>query len=192
LPPIEYDIYEGVFIRQAWCTDRPHSFCEFLISNYYSTRSVNMDFPHNWTVLAAEKFETATPWVNDDVPMEMLCLSGCILDNFRVALAGSKALEFDVDLFSLIPAAVFKGWRVKGQCWVRDVAICANVFSLGWIDLAATITMRQLDVFGAEGAGIPAGEFLRIVNDLDEDGPCAANYSFAVVVGEDNKPRLKI
>jgi hypothetical protein len=25
-----------------------------------------------------------------------------------------------------------------------------------------------------------------------EDGPCAASYRFAVVVGEDNKPRLQI
>jgi hypothetical protein len=31
-------------------------------------------------------------------------------------------------------------------------------------------------VFDAEGAGIPAGEFLRLINDLDEDGPCAASY----------------
>jgi hypothetical protein len=54
------------------------------------------------------------------------------------------------------------------------------------------IAMRELDVFDAEGAGIPAGEFLRLVNDLDEDGPCAASYRFAVVVGEDNKPRLQI
>jgi hypothetical protein len=139
--------------------------------------------------------ETAAPRVNGDVTMEVLAQlrpSGRILDNFRVALAGSKALDFDADLFSLIPAAVFKGWRVKGQCWARDVAIRADVFLSGWIDLAATITMRELDVFDAEGAGIPAGEFLRIVNDLDKDGPCAASYRFAVVVGEDNKPRLQI
>ncbi len=154
-----------------------------------------MDFPHDWTVLAAEEFEMATPRVNDDVTMEVfvqLRPSGRILDNFPVALVGSKALEFDTDLFSLIPAAVFKGWRVKGQCWARDVAISANVFSSGWIDLAATIAMRELDMFDAEGVGIPAGEFLRIVKDLDEKDPCAASYRFAVVVWEDNKPRLLI
>jgi hypothetical protein len=72
------------------------------------------------------------------------------------------------------------------------VAILANVFSSGWIDLAATIAMRQLDMFDAERAGIPASEFLRIVNDLDEDGQCAASYRFAVGVWEDNKPRLQI
>jgi hypothetical protein len=160
-----------------------------------SRTSVKMDFPHDWTVLAAEEFETAAPRVNGDMTMEVLAQlrpSGRILDNFRVALAGSKALNFDADLFSLIPAAVFKGWRVKGQCWARDVAIRANVFSSGWIDLAVTIAMRELDVFDAEGAAIPAGEFLRILNDLDEDGPCTASYRFAVVVGEDNKPRIQI
>jgi hypothetical protein len=145
-----------------------------------------MNFPHDWVVLAAEEFETAAPRVNGGVTMEVLAQlrpSGRILDNFRVALVGSKALDFDAVLFSLIPAAIFKGWRVKGQCWARDVAIRANVFSSGWIDLAAAIAMRELDVFDAEGAGIPAGEFLRLINDLDEDGPCAASYRFAVVVG---------
>ncbi len=27
-PPVGYHVYGQVFIRQAWCTDRPHSFCE--------------------------------------------------------------------------------------------------------------------------------------------------------------------
>jgi hypothetical protein len=28
-PPVVHYAYGQVFIRQAWCTDRPHSFCEF-------------------------------------------------------------------------------------------------------------------------------------------------------------------
>jgi hypothetical protein len=27
-PPVVHNAYGKVFIRQAWCTDRPHSFCE--------------------------------------------------------------------------------------------------------------------------------------------------------------------
>jgi hypothetical protein len=57
-----------------------------------------MDFPHDWTVLAAEELETATPRVTGDVTIEVMAQlrpSGRILDNFRVALAGSKALEFN-------------------------------------------------------------------------------------------------
>jgi hypothetical protein len=27
-PPVVRHAYGQVFIRQAWCTDRPHSFCE--------------------------------------------------------------------------------------------------------------------------------------------------------------------
>jgi len=45
--------------------------------------SVNMDFPHDWTVLAAEEFEIATPQVNGDVTMEVFAQlrpSGRILD----------------------------------------------------------------------------------------------------------------
>jgi hypothetical protein len=52
--------------------------------------------------------------------------------------AGSKALEFNADLHALIPSPVFKGWRVKGQRWGREMwPSRATVFSSGWVDLAA-------------------------------------------------------
>jgi len=154
-----------------------------------------MDFPPAWTVLTSEEDETATPRITGDVSMEIcaqLRPSGRILDNFRVSLGGSKILEYEADLGQLIPIPFFKGWRVKGQCWARDVAIRANIFSSGWIDLAATVGMREMEVFDKDGAGIPPGEFLRILNELDEDEPNAASFRFAVVVGEDNKPRLQM
>jgi hypothetical protein len=78
---------------------------------------VKLDFPHDWTVLAAEEFETATPRVNGDVTMEGLAQlrpSGRILDNFRLALAGSKALEFDADLFGH-PGSGFQGVASEGS-----------------------------------------------------------------------------
>jgi hypothetical protein len=143
-----------------------------------------MDFPPVWTVLTSEEYETAT----GDVSMEIcaqLRPSGRILDNFRVSLGGSKILEYEADLGQLIPISFFKGWRVKGQCWARDVAIRATIFSSGWIDLAATVGMREMEVFDKDG-------ILRILNELDEDEPNAASFRFAVVVGEDNKPRLQM
>ncbi len=58
---------------------------------------------------------------------------------------------------------------MKGQCWARDVPIRANIFSSGWIDLAATVGIRKMKVFNKDGAGIAPGEVLRILNELDED-----------------------
>ena len=52
--------------------------------------------------------------------------------------------------------------------------------------------MREIDIFDKDGAQIPAGEFLRILEDLDDDGPSAASYRFAIVIGEDAKPRLQL
>ncbi len=66
------------------------------------------------------------------------------------------------------------------QHWARDLAIRANIFSTGWIDLAATVGMREME----DGAGI--------LNEPDEDEPNAASYRFPVVVGEDKKPRQRI
>jgi hypothetical protein len=154
-----------------------------------------MDFPPAWTVLTSEEYETATPRITGDVSMEIcaqLRPSGRILDNFRVSLGGSKILEYEADLGQFIPIPFFKGWRVKGKCWARDVAIRANIFSSGWIDLAATVGMREMEVFDKDGASIPPGEFLRILNELNEDEPNAASFRFAVVVGEDNLPPVSL
>ena len=154
-----------------------------------------MDFPPIWIVLPAEEYETATPRITGEVTMELcaqLRPSGRILDHFRVALGGSRILEFEADLGQLIPVHQFKNWRVKGQMWPRDINIRPNVFSTGWVDLGASVAMKEMEVYDSSGAGIPAAEFLRILNDLDDDEPCAASYRFAVVVGEDNKPRIQI
>jgi hypothetical protein len=65
-----------------------------------------MDFPQDWTALAAgirdghARDERRRHHGGD----AQLRPSGPILDNFRLALAGSKALEFNADLFALIPA----------------------------------------------------------------------------------------
>jgi hypothetical protein len=57
-------------------------------------------------VLATEDYKTATPRITSDVTMEIcaqLRPTGRILDNFRVALGGSKVLDFEADLGQLIP-----------------------------------------------------------------------------------------
>ena len=43
-----------------------------------------------------------------------------------------------------------------------------------------------------EGAEINAVEVLRIIEDLDKDGPESASIRYAVVIGEDGKPRLQM
>jgi hypothetical protein len=50
--------------------------------------------------------------VNEEV-MAQLRPSGRILCDLET---GSKALDFNADLYALIPAPVFKGWKVKDQC----------------------------------------------------------------------------
>jgi hypothetical protein len=85
-----------------------------------------MDFPPAWTVLTTDEYKTATPRITGNFTMEIcaqLRPTGRILDNIRVALGGTKILEYEADLGQLIPIPFFKGWRMKGQCWARDVVI---------------------------------------------------------------------
>jgi hypothetical protein len=68
------------------------------------------------------------------------------------------------------PYPLLQGLTREGTvCWARDVPIRANIFSSGWIDLAATVGIRKMEVFNKDGAGIAPGEVLRILNELDED-----------------------
>jgi hypothetical protein len=154
-----------------------------------------MDFPPEWTILHAQEYETATPRITGDITLQIcaqLRPSGRILDHFRVALGGTRILDYEAELSHLIPVNTFKGWRIKGQARLTDIAIRANVFSSAWIDLSTTVAMREMEIFDKDGAQIPAGEFLRILEDLDDDGPSAASYRFAVIIGEDAKPRLQL
>ena len=71
-----------------------------------------MDFPPEWVVLPAEDFTTAAPHNSGICGMELLAQirpNGRILDHFRVSLDGSKILEVNTPLSSLMPSTLELG-----------------------------------------------------------------------------------
>jgi hypothetical protein len=55
-----------------------------------------MEFPATWVVLNITDFDTAMPAVHGEFVVELLaqlCNTGRILDGFKFALDGTKALE---------------------------------------------------------------------------------------------------
>jgi hypothetical protein len=145
-----------------------------------------MDFPPTWVVLPAEDYKLATPRIEGELTAEVMAQvrrSDRILNHFKIIIGGSKQLEVDIDLHALMPLGDFKGWRMTGQFWPRDLAFRQNTFSTAWIDAIVT-----------NGAEIPQREVLRIVEATAEEEGCpeGASFRWAVVAAEDNFLRMQL
>jgi hypothetical protein len=130
-----------------------------------------------------------------DYVMELLAQlrpSGRILDHFRIALDGSAALSKELDLGQLIPSSVFKGHKLAFQFWPRDIQIRRNMVSSAWVDVPALVCANKAQVLDPRGAGISAGSFMRMLDDLPEDGPESYSLCWAVTAGEDGGMRLQL
>ena len=154
-----------------------------------------MEFPPTWLVLPEGEFESATPRIDGQATMELLAQvrhTGRILGNFRVSLGGVDRLKVDVDLGAMIPQQAFSGWRYKTQYWLRDIRIRTNMTSSAWVDVAGSVAARDSSIEDEGGAEIPAREFLRKLDEFEEDEPHSASTRWAVTVGEDNLMKLQL
>jgi hypothetical protein len=97
--------------------------------------------------------------------------SGRILDHFRIALDGSAAIRQELDLGQLIPSSVFKGHKLAFQYWSQDIRIRRNMLTSAWMDILALVCANEAQVLYPLGAGVPAGSFMRMLDDLPEEGP---------------------
>ncbi len=85
-----------------------------------------MDFPADWVTDSMEDYTTAGPNYQGEATVELLAQlrnTRRILDDFRFTLDGSSPLEAVVDVYSIIPADHYKGWKLSQQFWARDVVI---------------------------------------------------------------------
>ena len=110
-----------------------------------------MEFPPDtYFIFPAEHFETAGPRIIGDYTEEILAqvrLNGRVMDHWRVVLGGSKALEAEVDLAKLVPAAAtLPKWRLTFQQWPRDLTIRSNMTTSGWVDLLALLAANEVSV----------------------------------------------
>ncbi len=118
--------------------------------------------------------------ITGDLTME-ICVqlrpSGRNLDNFRVALGGSKILAYEADLGQLSPIPFFKGWRVKGH----------SVGAETWPSGPTSSPPGRHRGHAGDGGFRQGWRWHH-----QRAGRGRASYRFPVVVGEDNKPRLQM
>jgi hypothetical protein len=59
------------------------------------------------------------------------------------------------------------------------------MISSAWKDVPALVYANEAQVLDPLGGSIPAGGFMRMLDDLPEDGPESCSLRWAVIAGED-------
>jgi hypothetical protein len=141
-----------------------------------------------------EDYNTAGSGYQGDVTVELLAQlrnNGWILDGFLFTLDGASPLEAIIDVHSIIPADLYKGWKLVQQFWARDIVIRRNMATSAWTSITDSVTSRDCDITDESGTGVAAGHFLRSITDLPGDGPTNGSTRWAVVIGEDGFLKLQ-
>jgi len=150
-----------------------------------------MEFPGIWDVFPMDDYLTAGPRNAGQLGMELLAQvrpNGRVLDHYRITLGGSRILDVDVSLASLLLVPRASPWKLKFQTWPRDVAIRRNMSTSLWMDVVSTVAARSATVVDADGQPVPYEAALQV---LEERGKQAA-VRFAVVIGEDSRMQLQL
>jgi hypothetical protein len=81
------------------------------------------------------------------------------------ASSGHAIFKAKLELGMLVDDPSLSKWTIHMQRWPRDV----NLHTGLWSDVASWVSSRDAAVFNAQGAGIPANEFLRRLHENDND-----------------------
>ena len=116
--------------------------------------------------------------------------SGRIIDASRVVLGGAEIIQVDFHLYSVIPNAIFAGWRIRYQLWPRDILIRRNMASSEWADIEAMAAGRDVEILDRDGAFVPQGEFLATLARIDP--PNAGSTRWAVTTSDASTIQLQL
>jgi hypothetical protein len=157
-----------------------------------------MDFPPDWLVEPLDDFDVAVATLansGDTLAIQLLAQlrpTGRILDNFRLVINSPEILEVELNLQHLLPVEALRGHKESFQYWPRDIGIRRNLTTSGWQDVPDMVASNNATVLDADGAGIPPGEFRRLLDELPDNGPETCAIRWAVAVGEDGLLKLQV
>jgi hypothetical protein len=79
---------------------------------------------------------------------------------------------------------VLASYTISLQRWPRDLDLRKGLLSRPWRNIAMLVSARDASVLDSEGAGIPASEFLKLIEQAEE-GPVSAASRWAVILGDE-------
>jgi hypothetical protein len=117
--------------------------------------------------------------------------NGRILDNTRCVLGGTDILEAEISLAKMFEDPVLRSYKMHIQRWPRDVDLKKGLLSGLWNDLKTVVSARDASITDITGSGIPAREFLEVLEGA-EDGHESAAIRWAVALGDDDRLVLQL
>jgi hypothetical protein len=105
--------------------------------------------------------------------------NGRLLDDMKIVIGGTGIFEANFKVKKLITDDVIESWSVNIQRWARDIVIRDGLLSSLWADLSTIMSARDATIHDSHRAGIPAAEFLRLLDEA-EDGDAQAALRWAV------------
>ena len=156
-----------------------------------------MEFPpDNYFIFPAEHFKNAVPRINRDYTVEILAQvrpNGRVMDHWWAVLGGSKALEAEVNLPDVVPAAAgLPKWRLTYQQWPRDVIIRRNMTTSGWLDLLTLLTANEVGVMSETGENVVNATVVEALSNLPDKATNSASCRWGIFVGEAGKLELQL
>ena len=134
---------------------------------------------------------TAAPRNAGICGMELLAQirpNGRILDHFPVSLDGSKILEINTPLSSLMPSTPDSGLIFKFPVWPRDIEMKRNMTTSQWMDITELLASKKAAVHDQEGSTLA---HVAVMADLASLGT-SSSLRFATVVGKDHLMQLHL
>lgn len=154
-----------------------------------------MEYPPDWEIFDGDEFTTATPRDPGELGLEVkvqVRTNGRMLDHYQLGLGGSRPLDVTVNCSRILPSPNLNKWKFARQYWPRDIAIRRNTTTSKWEDLAEMLARREATITDEAGNEVAEGEVLEFLAALPADQPKSAAMRWAVVVGEDGRPRLDL
>lgn len=111
---------------------------------------------------------------------------GRIEDDFRFNLGGSEFVEATFKLSSIFSDPELADWTVRIHTKPAEIMLRRNLFSGVWADITALVASRVASVLDVDGAGVPAAEFLKRVQEAEEGAEMAA-MRWAVMLADSGK-----
>ena len=116
---------------------------------------------------------------------------GRIGEHTRLAVGGRDLLEGEFQLGLLFDDPQFQKWSIVIQRRPLDLDLRRGLLSGGWHNLSDWVASRDASVIDADGAGVSAASFLKLVHEAD-GGPEVAAVRWAVVLSDCAKLQLQL
>ncbi len=97
-----------------------------------------------------------------------------------------------LNLQHFLPVEALRGHKLSFQYWPRDIGNRRNLTTSGWLDVPDMVASNNATVLDADGAGIPPGEFRRLLDELPDNWLETCAIRWAVAVGEDGFLKLQV